>query len=171
MTTQTVRTERRHISSPLSPHRYHRPLIPILIRLFFHLGRKANGTHDPIPKLLVQHRLVRVAIVLDNLIQPVNQRLPRRHVHHLAPEGKAGQLLLQRAVLDFKDRRELFNVLGCSLRLAVEDGSDGDFIATELLSDVCEGELFSGFGGEEGVGLNGEAVGEGGLQSMLGIDS
>ena len=171
MATQTVGRERKRISSPLSPQRNHRPLIPLLIRLFFHLGRKANRTHDPISKFLVQYRLVRVPIVLDNLIQPVNQRLPRRHVHHVAPEGKAGQLLLQRAVLDIQDRGELFHVFGSSLRLAVKDGGDGDFIATELLGNVGEGELFGGFGGKEGVGLDREAVSETGLHLKLVIDT
>ena len=88
----------------------------------------------------------------------------------MAPEGKAGQLLLQCAVLDAQDRGELLDILGRGLRLPVEDGGHGDFVAAELLRDVGEGELLRGFGSEEGVGLDGETVSEAGLRLMLAID-
>ena len=70
-------------------------------------------------------------------------------------------------MFDAQDRGQLLDILGGGLRLAVEDGGDGDFVTPDLLGDVGEGELLGGFGGEEGVGLDGEAVGEAGLRLML----
>ena len=88
----------------------------------------------------------------------------------MAAEGKTGQLFLQLTSFDAQDRGQLFDVLGDGLRLTVENGGDGDFIAAELLGDVGEGELLGSFGGEEGVGLDRETVGEAGLRLMLAID-
>lgn len=169
--TKMVRREKRNkIDLPLPSQGNDSPLIPILVNLLLHLGRKTNRAHDAISQLLVQYRLVCISIILYNFIQPVNQWLLGRHVHHMAPEGKAGQLLLQCAVLDAQDRGELLDILGRGLRLPVEDGGHGDFVAAELLRDVGEGELLRGFGSEEGVGLDGETVSEAGLRLMLAID-
>lgn len=53
------------------------------------------------------------------------------------------------------------------LGLAVEDCGDGDFVAAELGGDVFEAHFLGCFCFEEGVGLDGEAVREGGLPCLL----
>lgn len=40
--------------------------------------------------------------------------------------------------------------------MAVEDGGGGDFVTVDVVGDLLEGELFSGFGFEEGFGGDGE---------------
>ncbi len=47
--------------------------------------------------------------------------------------------------------------------MAVEEGGDGDFGAVEGLGDGFEGEGFGGFGVEESLGGDGEAVDQGAL--------
>jgi hypothetical protein len=61
-------------NSPLPSHRNHRPVIPLIIRLLLYLGAETNGTHNTIPELLIQHRLVRIPVVLHNLVQSVDER-------------------------------------------------------------------------------------------------
>ena len=167
---RNVHEGKKQIDSPLAPQGNDSPSIPILIRLLLDLGGKTDRAHDPVPKLLVQYRLVRISIRLDHFIQPVNQWLLGRHLHHVAPEGKPCQLFLQLTLFDSQDRGQLFDILGDGLRLTVEDGGDGDFIAAELLGNVGKGELLGSFSGEEGVGLNRETVSKAGLRLMLAID-
>ena len=137
---------------PFPPQRNDGPIITILIRLLVHLGRERDGTHDPIPELLIQNRLVRIPIILHNLIQPINQRFLGRHVHRTTPIRKATQLLLEQGLRNPQDRGELLDIFGGGLGLAVEDGRNGDFIATEVLGDLLEGQLPAGFGAEEDTG-------------------
>jgi len=49
------------------------------------------------------------------------------------------------------------------LGLAVEEGGDSNFLAAEVRGDGGEGEVFGGLGVEEGLGVGGEAGGDGGL--------
>ena len=49
--------------------------------------------------------------------------------------------------------------------MAVEDGGGGYFGTVEVVGDLFEGELFGGFGVEEGCGCSGEGGMLGGLVS------
>lgn len=85
----------RRINSPLSPQRNNCPVIALLIRLLLNLCAEGNRTHNAIPKLLIQYRLVRISIILHNLIQPVDQRLDWRHGSRTSSVGETEQLLRQ----------------------------------------------------------------------------
>lgn len=134
------------------------PIIPILIRLLLHLSRERDSAHDPIAKLLVQDRLVRIPIVLHNLIQPVDQGLFGRHIHRMTTERVTRQLSFQLGFLYPKDSCKVLDIFGGGLGLAVEDGCHCDFVAAEFLRDLLKGELLLGFGFEEGMRLDREAV-------------
>jgi len=98
---------------PLAPKRNLNPL-PLLISLLLHLRAETDRTHDAIPKLLVNHTLVRIPIVLHNLIQPVNQRLTRRHLERAAAVREVHDLgLAQLGLGDVEDLGEVLDV--CSL--------------------------------------------------------
>ena len=127
------------------------------------MRREADGAHDPVPELLVQHRLVRIPVVLHDLVQPVDQRLLGRHLDGLAAVGEPRELRLEGGMVDVEGLGELLDVLGGGSGLAVEESGDGDFVAAELLGEGFEGELFAGFGGEEGRGGAGEDRVLGGL--------
>ncbi|CAG8647440.1 1932_t:CDS:2, partial [Scutellospora calospora] len=139
--------------------------LPLLIRLLLHLGTERNSTHDPIPELLINHTLVRIPIVLHNLIQPVNQRLTRRHFERAAAVREVHQLrLAQLGFGDVEDLGEVHEVLLRGGRVAVEHGGRGDFFAAEGLGDGFEGEVLGFFGGEEDAAVGGE---EGSFNGIL----
>ena len=122
---------------------------------------KRNGTHDPIAKLLVQHRFIRIPIILHNLIQAVDQRLSGRHLHRPATVGETSDLRLQqRGLRDVQDFGQVLDVVFVGARLAVEECCDGDFVAPEGLGDGFEAEVFGLLLGEEDGALRGEAVDE-----------
>ena len=147
---------------PFPPQLDHDPL-PLLIRLLAHTRTEANRTHNSIPKLLIDHRLIRIPVVLHDLIQSIDQRLLRRHRHTLPAIGPPRELRGQSRVVDVEEFGQGGDVVGGSAGLAVEDGGDGDFIAAEGGGDGFEGEGFGGFGGEEGRGGGGEGGVGGGL--------
>lgn len=72
----------------------------VLVDLLVDVGRERNGRHDAVAELLVEHGLVRVPVVLDDLVQAVDQGLFGRHLDALAAVGKAGELGRERAVVD-----------------------------------------------------------------------
>lgn len=78
--------------SPFSPPRDHDPRGTILINLLLNLCAKANRTHNTIPKLLIQNRLVRIPVVLDDLVQPVDQGLNGWHGSGAATVWEAHEL-------------------------------------------------------------------------------
>ena len=136
---------------------------PLVIRLLLHLCTKANRAHDPIPKFLVQHCLVCKPIILHNLIYAVYQRVLGWHIHRVTSERISCQLLFEGRVIDTQDLRKSDDVFRCGLRLAVEYGCHCDFVATHLLAYLFKGQIFGGFAFKEGVGLDREAILEGGL--------
>ena len=69
-------------------------------------------------------------------------------------------------MINVQDRGQLFHIFRRSLRLSVEDGCYCDLIAAELLRYIFEGEILGCFGFKEGVGLHGEAIAEGALESL-----
>lgn len=139
------------------------PIVPIPIRLLLHLGRERNSTHNPISKLLIQHRLICIPIILNNLIQTVNKWFPGGHFHRTTPIRKATKLVLEKRLRDVEDGCEILDVLRGCLGLAVEDGCCGYFIAADVLGDLLETEFFGCFGFEEGLGGGGEVGVLGGL--------
>lgn len=76
-------------NSPLPPHRDHRPVIPLIIRLLLYLGAETDSAHNTIPELLIQHRLVRIPVVLHNLVQSVDERFHRWHRPRTAAVGES----------------------------------------------------------------------------------
>lgn len=137
-------------NSPFAPESDNSPIIPIRIRLLLHLGRKRNSTHDPIPKLLVENRLVRIPVILHNLVQPVDQGLLGRHLNGATAVREAAQLLFENLGRDIEELGEFPDVFWGGLGLAVEEGCCGDFIAADVLGDLLEAELLLGLGFEEG---------------------
>lgn len=88
------------------------PVITILISLLFNLGRKRDCTHNPIPKLLIENRLVGIAIVLHDLIESVDKGFLGRHLDRAATIGEAVELFLQRLLGDEKQIGQLFDIFG-----------------------------------------------------------
>lgn len=157
------------VRKPFAPHRNNRPSGPLLIHLLLHLRAKRNRTHDPISKLLIQHRFIRVSIILHNLIKSVDQRLDGWHGAGAATVGEAQQLLCELGFRHVEDGGELLHIFGRGLGLAVEERGDGDFGAAEFSGDAFEGEGFGGFGVEESLGGGGQAVDEGSLPVKYGL--
>ena len=149
--------KKRQHNSPLPSHRNHRIRIPLLIHLLLHITTKTNRTHDPIPKLLIHHGLIRVAIVLHDLVQSVYQRFHRRHGAGASAVGEAEELAAQHGFRDAKDGGELGDVGGVGAGLAVEQGGDEDLAASEGAGDGGEGQGARGLGVKEGFGGEGEA--------------
>jgi len=152
---------------PLAPHCNYSPIVALLISLLLNLRRERNCTHDTVAKLLVQHRLVRVPIVLHNLVESVDQRLNRGHWTSTSTVWKPEELLGEQCMVGSEDLGELLDVLWGCLRLPVEESRDGNFGATELLRDGFKCETLACLGIEEGLRGGWETVDEGGLQKMV----
>ena len=135
----------KQIDIPFASQSDDSPIVPILIGLFLHLRRERDSTHNPISKLLIQYSLVCVSVILYNFIEAVDQRLLGRHVHDLATERVAGQLLAQQGLVHAQDIGELLSIFRCCLSLTVENGCDSYFVAAELLCDVLKCEILGCF--------------------------
>lgn len=160
---------KRNTNSPLAPHGNNRIRIPLIIHLLLHLTTEANRTHDPIPKLLIEHRLVRIPVVLHDLVQPIDQRFHGGHGPGAAAVREAQQLRAQLGLGDAQDVGELGDVLGPRARLAVEERGHEDLAAPERRGDGLEGQGPRGLGVEEGFGGEREAGDEGGLLVVMGV--
>ena len=86
---------------PLPPQSNYRPC-PLIIDLLLNLRAEADGTHDSISKLLIQNRLVRISIGLDDLIQSVNQWLRWWHRRNFSTVWESGKLGSEQAFLNFQ---------------------------------------------------------------------
>lgn len=156
---------KKNFHSPLSLQCNHRPRRPRLVHLLVDLRLEANPAHDAVAKPLIQDRLVRVAVVLHHLVEPVDERLRRRHGHRGPAVGKSRHLLAQLPGVDAQEGAELVDILGRGARLAVEEGGAGHFAAAEVGGDVCKGEVLGGFGLEEEGAEDGEVDVFGGLRA------
>lgn len=123
---------------PFSTKSDNSPVITIFISLLLNLGRKRDSTHNPISKLLIENRLVSIAIVLHNLIQSVDKGFLGWHFDGPTTIGEAVELFLQRLLGDEKQIGQLFDIFRWRFGLAVEYGSCGYFIATEVLANFLE---------------------------------
>ena len=65
-------------------------------------------------------------------------------------------MLLEYRLGDFEKGGQIADVFGGRFGLAIEDSGGGYFGAVEVVGDLFEGELFDGFGVEEGCGCGGE---------------
>lgn len=135
--------------SPLSPPGNHHPRRTVLIDLLLDLGGEADGAHDAVPKLLVQDGLVRIAIVLDDLVQPVDERLDGGHGPRAAAVGEAHELGRENLLGQVQQATELLDVGRGGRRLPVEDGGDGDLAASEVVGNLLKGEVGLGLCGKE----------------------
>lgn len=97
---------------PFSTKSDNSPVITILISLLLNLGRKRDSTHNPIPKLFIENRLVSIAVVLHNLIQSVDKGFLGRHFDGATTIGEAVELFLQRLLGDEKQIGQLFDIFG-----------------------------------------------------------
>lgn len=135
-----------------------RAKLTLLINLLLHLRAETDRAHNPIPKLFIHDRLVRIPIVLHDLIQPVHQRLFRWHLHLPAPVWHSHHLRLEELLFRYlEDLGEVLDIFGRGSGLAVEEGRNGHFLATESLADGLKGEVLGLFGFEEDGGLGGKA--------------
>ena len=141
---------------PFAPKGDNCPVIPILIRLLLNLCRERNRTHDAIPKLLIQHRLIGIAIILDNLIQAINKWFLRRHFNRATSIREATQLVLQDRGRNIQQCGELLDILRRSLGLTVEDGGGGYFITADMVGNLFKAKLFGSLCLKEGFGGLGE---------------
>lgn len=135
--------ERELQDSPLALHREHRPGVALLVDLLVHLGREGDGAHDAVSELLVQHGLVCLTVVLHNLVQAVDERIPGRHVNSLSAVRKASQTHLQVGRRDPEQRAELVDIFGRRPGMAVEESSHCYLAAAEVVCDLLEGELLA----------------------------
>lgn len=138
-----------HGNSPFAPPGDDHPGIPFLINLLLHLGAEADGAHDTVTELLVQHGLVGVPVVLDDLVQAVDERLDGGHGPRAATVGDGHQLGREDLLGDVEERRELLDILGGGLCLAVEEGGDGDLLAAQQVGDLGEAQAGLRLGLEE----------------------
>ena len=128
-------------NSPLPPHRNLHP-VTLPIRLLLHLGRERNRTHDAITKLLIDDGLVRIAIVLNNLIQPVDQRLLGRHVDQPAPIRERRSIpiiaVMSHIVRNAERVGQDLHVLRRRTDLFVKDARDRNLVAAQLTGELFE---------------------------------
>ena len=95
---------------------------------------KSNRAHDPISKLLIQNRLVRIPVVLHNLEQSIDQRLTGWHLQQLASGWDAGDVGGEEGGDgDVEEDAEVLHILVAGFGLAVEERGYGDF---ELVPDL-----------------------------------
>lgn len=134
---------------PLSSPGNHNPRSAILINLLLDLCTEANSTHDTISELLVQNRLVRISIILNDLVESVNHRLDGRHRTGAATVGEAHELRCEDFLLQAEDLRQLLNVFRRGRGLSVEDGRDGNLTAAEVLGKLFKGQVRVVLGGEQ----------------------
>lgn len=135
--------ERQPQDSPFALHREHRPGIALLVDLLVHLGREGDGAHDAVSELLVHHGLVCLAVILHDLVQAVDERVPGRHLDPFSTVRKPSQTHLQVGRRDPEQRAELVDVLGRRPGMAVEESSHCYLAAAEMVCDLLEGELLA----------------------------
>merc|ERR1712098_961078 len=87
---------------PFASHLNVDPCDAILVDLLLDVSRECNGAHDPVAKLLIEYRLVGIAIVLHNLVETVDQRLFGRHLDTLATVWEARQLRRQSCMINLE---------------------------------------------------------------------
>lgn len=121
------------MNQPFASERDHHPGSPRIIHFLLDLRVEADGAHDTVAELLVQDGLVRIAVVLHDLVEAVDQRLDRRHGTGPAPVREPHHLLRDGLLRDSEDLRELIDILGRGLHLAVEEAGDRNLTASELL--------------------------------------
>jgi hypothetical protein len=90
---------------PLSSQGDNGPVVSLLVNLLLNLGAEGDGAHDSIAKLLVQHGLVGIAVVLHDLVQSVDERLDRWHGTSTATVWEAEELLLEELMVGTQDLR------------------------------------------------------------------
>lgn len=135
---EDLHDEDRCANSPLAPEGDLDP-VALLIRLLLNVRAEGNGTHDTVTKLLVQHSLVGIAVVLDDLVEAVDQGLLRGHLHLVASVRVARHLgSLQCRFVDFEAFGEVLDVFWRGLSLSVEQGSNCYLIAAQCFGDSLE---------------------------------
>lgn len=134
---------------PLSSPGDHNPRSAILINLLLDLRAEANSTHDTISKLLIQDRLVRISVVLDDFVQSVDHRFDGWHGTGAPTVGEAHELRCEDLLLQAENLRQLLDVFRRGRRLTIENGGDGDLATAEVLGDLFKGEVRLGLRGEQ----------------------
>ena len=139
-----------------------------LVDLLVDLCREADGAHDSVAELLVQDGLVRIAVVLDNLVQTVDEGFDGGH-GPCAPTVRETLCQLGGQALggDIQQLGEPLDVLGRGGGLAVEQSSAGDFATAEVGGDALEAEALGRFGVEEHGRVRGQSLGHGGLEHLI----
>ena len=91
-TTHPVLESESGIGQPLSSPSNLHP-VSLFICLLLHVRAESDGAHDPVAKLLVQNRLISVAVVLYHLKQTINQWILWWHLKRSSTVGPLVQLL------------------------------------------------------------------------------
>lgn len=125
------------------------PCHAVLVHLLVHRRAKGNRAHDAIAKLFINHRLVRIAVVLHNLVEAVDERLDGRHGACTAAVGKATNIFLERILIETERFCQDTYVLGRGRGLAIKDGGDSDLAATQELGEIGKSQLLPSLGGKK----------------------
>lgn len=155
----------RHVDSPLAPEGDDSP-VTLLIGFLLDLGAERDGAHDAITELFVQNGLVGIAVVLDNLEEPVNQWLLWWHLQLPATVWVSRELLLKGGLVDFEDVGKILDVFGRGLGLAIEKGGNCDFLPAKGLGNGLKGKVLLLLGLEQDWGGGWKAWSDGGLQRV-----
>lgn len=130
-----LRNQSREQDIPLSTQRNDGPVNSLLVRLLLNLCAECNSAHDSVTKLLVQHRLVRISVVLHNLVESVDKWLDGWHRSSTTSVRAACVELGKLGLGDVENGGELRDICFVGLRLSVEDGGNCDFGSTEGAGD------------------------------------
>lgn len=115
--------------------------LALLVGLLLHRRREANSAHDAIAELLVQDRLVRIAVILYNLEQAIHQRIFRGHIQSSSSVGESSEVCLELFSGDIQYFGKLLDVLRRGHGLSVEQSSDCYLLTSDLLCNGLEGEV------------------------------
>jgi hypothetical protein len=123
--------------------------IALLVRFLLHLGRKRDCAHDAIAKLLVENSLVRIAVVLDDFEQSVDEWIPGWHLQEPTPIGITLEQVCKPLFADLEQPGQFLNILRGGTRLPVEQSGHGHLGATQVLTDLLKVQLLLLLGLEE----------------------
>lgn len=129
------------LALPFASQSDHNP-VTLLICLLLDLGAKADSAHDAITKFLVENGLVSVAVILDDLVESIYERLFWRHLDQPRTIREVCELSLAECLFgNVEQFGQVLDVIVVGLSMAVEQCSAGNFIAVQGLGDGFKAEV------------------------------
>lgn len=156
----------KRFTVPFALQSNHHPRGAGLVNLLIDRCVEADSAHDPISELLIHDGLVCVAVVLHDLVEPVDQGLDGRHGSSPAPVREPQQLVGEVLLGDAENLRQLINILGGCLSLAVKERGGGNLAAPKLLSDGLKAQPLCSLGVEKRLRVGGQAINDRALLSV-----